>query len=500
MIKKINLILTVALAICLMAGNFVLAEDTLPSVYQLGFSNADNYSLTLGQSAPSITLAEEGTPVYNYRDNKGPGRNAKTDKPTASFMVSVNGNLNPSDSSTNLDAPTTLVKVNASDAINFTDESQPCAGMTLQAWDIQYRIVPAGTNRTDNPIHAALLEDIPSTTSPAGAARYFAKAIQEAKALNKDCYIEVYLAVADGDNNGSGKVVWSDNGNFATLKTVAQGSPFQPNGNTWYYSSMLIKLHSGGPDFYPLPWGATEYQETFKDCAMTYTADAGTAMNVPISINNSGTQAITDMAATWYGTGWSNPVYTQKDLNIPQGGKQNIQIPVTVPQIGQETRLVIQANTDGKTPASEGNQDNNMLIIKVAPIIPFTDVSVTASASPTNPYNMENSIVTFVITNNGPAVADVTFSAGRMANGDWTITNGGKTQNYTLQPGESQNMTYETASFSAGTSVAYGGIAVVTNTTDSNPNNNMDRVTVTWKARPQPIKLGPGSSDGYLSY
>ncbi len=419
----------------------------------------------------------------NYRDIDGPLGDA-TLKPKAQFGVQVGSQSEVYSTVTNNYEEVNSVTMTAGQTAIINPYSSSPTGRSIVNYDFQYRIVPDGKDRLSQPIVYNYYCSWPAVQAA------FAKAIQDMQALGSNAELELYLCVSDGQDN------WSANGNTA----VSKKDNIFKNGIIWYFSGMALDYKVGGPDFYPLSWGATQYQESFKDCAMTYTADAGTAMNVPISINNSGTQAITDMAATWYGTGWSNPVYTQKDLNIPQGGKQDIQIPVTVPQIGQETRLVIQANTDGKTPASEGNQDNNMMIIKVGPIIPFTDVSVSASANSTNPYNMENSIVTFVITNNGPAVADVTFSAGRMANGDWTITNGGKTQNYTLQPGESQNMTYDTASFSAGTSIAYGGIAVVTNTTDSNPNNNMDRVTVTWKARPQPINLGPGSSDGYLSY
>ena len=411
-------------------------------------------------------------------------------KPIAGFKIQV-GTETPVESPrpSVLDVPTPSVTFAGNTPVSILPNSLPTDGTTrtIDKYDFQYRIVAEGQDRMSQPIHAT---DYPYYRSWSAVETAFATAVAETKALNTNAELEVYLCVADGGDDN-----WSANGNSAVSKV---DSNF-PNGIIWYFSGMVLQYKTGGPDFYPLPWGATVYDDSFKDCAMTYTADPGTAMNVPVTINNSGTQDITDMAATWYGTGWSNPIYTQKDLNIPQGGKQDILIPVTVPQAGQETRIVIQTNVDGKTPANEANQSNNMMIIKVESIIPSTDVSVSASASPLNPSNMGNSVVTFVIANNGPATAVVTFRAGIMTDGYWTITSREKDTYYTLQPGESQSVSYSAGGNPGGTSVEWGGVAEVTNTTDSNPANNMDRVKITWKTRPQAIILPPSLFNSSLT-
>jgi hypothetical protein len=450
-------------------------------------SSASAAPIPMGLSQTDISnLIDNG--YQDYRDIGGLG--GKTMKPTAGFTVQIDSQTQASYTGQLFDQ-TPSINMAAGQTASIVENTSPTSGSgrAIVNYDFQYRIFPDGQDRMSQPIVAQFFN------SWSGVQGQFANALKQMEALNTNAELELYLNVSDGSDGN-----WSANGNSATAK---KDTNF-PNGIIWYFSGMVLDYKTGGPDFYPLPWGATVYQDSFQDCAMTYTADAGTAMNIPVSINNSGTQDITDMAATWYGTGWSNPVYTQSNLNIPQGGQQNILIPVTVPQIGQETRLVVLANVDGKTPADEANQDNNMMIIKVAPINPFADVSVTASANPTNPYNMENSMVTFVITNNGPGVADVTFSTGKNSGSGWSVYGGG-TANYVLQPGENQVASYGTGGYPAGTTAYWAGVAEVTNTTDPDPGNNMARVQVTWKANQQPPHYlpsggGPSGADASLIY
>lgn len=135
-----------------------------------------------------------------------------------------------------------------------------------------------------------------------------------------------------------------------------------------YYLPILIEWEKGNPpDFYPTPRGATEWKPEFLTYAKIYTGQAGDKIEIPVTLHNIGSSSITDFACTWYGSGWANPVWTQKEIAVEKGQSLDFTVPVTIPQPGQETRLVFRANIDGKTPKSEINQDNNSMIIIVRP-------------------------------------------------------------------------------------------------------------------------------------
>lgn len=129
-----------------------------------------------------------------------------------------------------------------------------------------------------------------------------------------------------------------------------------------------------GPDFYPTPEGANEYKNEFKTLAKTYTGNPGEIINIPVKLHNNGIEkGTTDFAATWYGTGWTNPIWQEQNIELGKGEVKEYSLQVKVPDYGEETRLVFRCNVDGKTPENEANKDNNIMIIKVEP--PGIDVA-----------------------------------------------------------------------------------------------------------------------------
>ena len=120
-----------------------------------------------------------------------------------------------------------------------------------------------------------------------------------------------------------------------------------------------------GPDFFITPEGSTQWQESYKTCAKRYSGKAGTQIKIPIILRNSGAAGITSFGASWWGSGWSNPVIPVQNVFVPEGGSKAFTFTVTVPAQGQEIRLVFCCNIDGNSPANEVNRDNNLTVIEV---------------------------------------------------------------------------------------------------------------------------------------
>lgn len=135
------------------------------------------------------------------------------------------------------------------------------------------------------------------------------------------------------------------------------------------------KVIIGGeaPDFYPAPEGSTEWKESYKECAAIYTGEPGTEITFPVNLYNIGKKEKTNFKAVWEGQGddpvfgWegSNPPWQVSEVEIDKGGSKSFNITVTVPD--KAVKLFFKSNTDGKTPVTESNTDNNIMAIVVQP-------------------------------------------------------------------------------------------------------------------------------------
>jgi len=377
------------LAILMMAIMLVIpgkAQAALPSAYPLGLSEQQTRELI---NHPIFDDTGEEYAV-DYRHIQSPGRATKEEKPTAQFEVLANGQVaGQSNKENNLDAPTTVIDVNLNDKITLRDISQPYSGNKLSSWDLQYRILPVpeenitdiNAYRSKFPIKA-LVDFRPELAgSKEGINTYFQEALKEMKDdyPEQDCYIELYLEVAD--KTKTNQEGWSDNGTYAYHKTKEMGSPYT-KGHIWYFSTALLRVNTKGvPDFFPTPEGSDQWQESYKTCAKTYIGTPGETVNINFALHNAGEKQTTDFAATWFGSGWENPIWKVDDIALDKGSKQDFNLSVKVPAAGQETRLVFLANIDGKTPAAESNQENNIMIITISSDIDLAATGIRSGVS-----------------------------------------------------------------------------------------------------------------------
>lgn len=107
-----------------------------------------------------------------------------------------------------------------------------------------------------------------------------------------------------------------------------------------------------GPDFFP----AT------KDGRTEYTGTAGSDITIPVIVLNTGDNGITD-----FGAGWSTGEYIRGYNNLSIDTNQSADTPITVTVPSSEQTILIKVNTDGNTPASEENQENNTMTLTVRP-------------------------------------------------------------------------------------------------------------------------------------
>ncbi|MGS0763166.1 COG1470 family protein [Syntrophomonas curvata] len=379
------------------------AQAALPPAYQLGLSQADVNKLTIPPTGIPDDTGEEY--AVDYRRIQAPSRATKEEKPTAQFEVLANGQaIGQSDPGRDLDAPTAVIDINLNDTITLRDISRAYPGNKLCTWDLQYRILPvpeediADIDAYRSQFTIKALVDFRSELSVSGEGinTYFQEALQEMKDTypEQDCYIELYLEVADKDKM-TGQEGWSDNGTYAYHKTKAMGSPYT-KGHIWYFSAALLRVNAKGvPDFFPTPEGSDRWQESFKTCAKTYIGTPGETVNINFSLHNAGDKQTTDFAAAWFGSGWNDPIWKVDNITLDKGEKQDFNLSVKVPEPGQETRLVFLANLDGKTPAAESNQENNIMIIRITSNVNLSAVSIKAGASPPVTGGHYNGTVTF---------------------------------------------------------------------------------------------------------
>lgn len=120
------------------------------------------------------------------------------------------------------------------------------------------------------------------------------------------------------------------------------------------------------------------------------------------------------------------------------------------------------------------------MIIIVRSKVQNADAAVTVSADKAKVYIVESPKLSFVIKNNGPATADVSFITGQ-DKGYYNI-NDSKPAVFTLTPGASKVISYHVRPQKAGFSGYWAGIATVTNTTDPNLSNNRARIKLSWEA------------------
>ena len=131
--------------------------------------------------------------------------------------------------------------------------------------------------------------------------------------------------------------------------------PF-PNGNTWYFVEMLVKInHEPAPDFYPT---TDKY---------LYVGNPGDTVNVDVKLNNNGVKGTTNLGWIESGGSWQKPNVIASSVTLDEGEYKDYKLEFEVPEQGQE-KITFKANTDGKTPEEELIQDNNELVITLTAI------------------------------------------------------------------------------------------------------------------------------------
>jgi len=176
-----------------------------------------------------------------------------------------------------------------------------------------------------------------------------------------------------------------------TTYTWGMGRMWNQSGGRIYYKTVCMPpLGLEFPDFYPT--GET-----------SYTGNPGEPVYIQVVLHNSGAEALTNFGASWWGSGWSNPLMLEQ-VTLAKGESRVFNLTVNVPQPGQENRLVFKANIDGRTPENELNQYNNILVVKVQP--QGIDLAITGAPvwEPVTifPGETTKGIMQFKITCSGP--------------------------------------------------------------------------------------------------
>ena len=302
--------------------------------------------------------------IYNYRDfSPKLSDGTKMKKPLSNFSIAVkspHGEIKTSvTTENNIDTdivPGPVIQAAVGDTLVFADNSASRSGYKITAWDWQYWTEDKQVHELKSQIDKSLKLTIPG--------RY-----------------HFYLCVADNapvniSDQWLWKLNWSDNGNHRAVKDLGHGMQ-----GYWYFNEIIVEVAEGSPDFFPTPEGADTWQESYKTCAKTYTAMPGEDININFALHNAGDKQTTDFAATWFGSGWENPVWKVDDIALDKGSKQDFNLSIKVPAAGKETRLVFLANIDGKTPASEQNQENNIMIITVSSDIDLAATGIRSGVS-----------------------------------------------------------------------------------------------------------------------
>ena len=390
----------------------------LPEPYQMGLPTEDRDHIrvhrklidgTLMPSDPNVPSDMYDLPDItgthhpaDYRDIKPPGRNDQREKPISQFSVIINGQSYTSDKGIDLDAPPTLVEANAADIPNITmspNMCQPYGSNTMALWDLQYRVVPEPDTppadiqsyRTGFTIHAMEIEVPEQMDSWANNQAYFAQALQEAKTYTdqgKSVFVELYLECADEDS--AGNIGYSENGTFCVLKPPGSDNPY-PMGNTWYFSSMLLKIEAGSSiDYLTTRQDQTASGWTYESdvdpggLTLSNSADtegyydSGDTVSIPVRAHNASWSsqspgASTNMQLLYWNSDQS--AITSFPVAVMEPGEhQDVTLTYTLPALDQiptgaiasgYIHLVAQVNRNNNFAETDRTSGNNILSIWV---------------------------------------------------------------------------------------------------------------------------------------
>ena len=211
-------------------------------------------------------------------------------------------------------------------------------------------------------------------------------AVEEALDTEAYLYVRARIMIYN-DRNGDGKIQADEIVSEITRKDeINTKAAIFPEKNKQDMRSRFqeIPINAGKkPDFYPTPEGSSEWNESYLECAKTYSGEPGEEITFPVNLYNIGTKASTDFRAVWAGQG-NNPSAGWEGSNAPfiaegtsEDGKetnlitldkeesQTFEVTVTIPD--QPTKLYFKANIDEKTPATEQVLNNNTMVILIQP-------------------------------------------------------------------------------------------------------------------------------------
>lgn len=244
-----------------------------------------------------------------------------------------------------------------------------------------------------------------------------------------------------------------------------------------------VPLRKGeSPDFYPTPEGSNEYKEEYKTCAKTYEGKKGEPITFPVTLHNVGAKAITDFRAVWEGdgqdpiTGWqgTNSPWQTEPIELAKGESKTFDVTVTVPDMPR--RLFFKANIDGLTPATEINQDNNLMAIGIIPDGIDIGIRMPLDFSKTvKPGQKTNVIINAEVRKHD-------FSLLAEVETILTYPGGSKTEHTTLYRNEQGGKSFQfyDSKYSLGPGTyKFTGQVNVLNGIDINPSNNYGETTVT---------------------
>ena len=201
-------------------------------------------------------------------------------------------------------------------------------------------------------------------------------AVEEALDTEAYLYIRAWIIIYN-DKNGDGLIQYPDE--FIDLITkkeeIDTKAAMFPEKNKQDMRSRFQEVPINGgkkPDFFPTPEGETEWRAEFLECAKTYDGNPGEEITFPVTLTNQGEKSTTNFMAVWEGQGddpekgWagSNPPWkAEEPITLAKGESITFDVTITVPQPGEPNKLFFKANVDGKTPAQEVVQENNIMAI-----------------------------------------------------------------------------------------------------------------------------------------
>ncbi len=361
-----------------------------------------------------------------------------------------------------------VIKAQLGDKIIINNLSSPGSGSKLSYYDIQYRFTPQGEDRHKHEIKSAIVGDFNSVKNIIGNLN-----------LEEEGTYEIFLCVADNAPCIEGAINWSTNGN---VRSISYNNKNFPKGVFWYFTEAVVEVGGESPDFYPTPEGSNEYKEEYKNLAKTYEGKEGELITFPVTLHNCGAKAITDFKAVWERdgqdpvTGWqgSNSPWQTEPIELAKGDSKTFDVTVTVPE--HPRRLFFKANIDGLTPATEINQDNNLMAIGIIPDGIDVGIRMPLDFSKTvKPGQKTDVIINAEIRKHDFALlAEVETIL--------TYPGGSKTEHTTLyrnEQGEKSFQFYDSKySLGPGTYKFTGQVNVL-NGIDINPSNNYGETTVT---------------------